>query len=100
MGFSPSNRISSISITPDFKSVVLFKFAHAFKRAGKLIDLGACANLNRTTDLKSGVVLQVRRLGSLIITKIIISYLVIIKVVRLQSNKFLNTFTDGALITV
>ena len=41
--------------TPDFKSIVLFKFMHAFKRAGKQIDLGACANLNRTTDLKSGV---------------------------------------------
>jgi len=41
--------------TPDFKSVVLFKFTHAFKRAGKQINLGACANLNRTTDLKSSV---------------------------------------------
>jgi len=43
--------------TADFKSIVLIKFAHAFKRAGKRIDLGACANLNRTTDLKSGVII-------------------------------------------
>ena len=47
--------------TPDFKSIVLFRFTHAFKRARKQIDMGACANLNRTTDLKSGVTRLVAR---------------------------------------
>ena len=41
--------------TPDFKSVVLFKFAHVPKSICFPALLNACANLNRTPDLKSGV---------------------------------------------
>ena len=44
--------------TPDFKSVVLLILRMRLKELEMQIDLGACANLNRTTDLKSGVFFQ------------------------------------------
>ena len=46
---------ASIRVTPVFRSVVLLILRMRLKELEMQIDLSACANLNRTTDLKTGV---------------------------------------------
>jgi len=47
--------LQSRQCTPVFRCVVLLILRMRFKELEMQIDLGTCANLNRTTDLKTGV---------------------------------------------
>ena len=48
-------RTLSYAYTAVFRSVVLLILRMRLNELEMQIDLGACANLNRTTDLKTGV---------------------------------------------